>query len=480
MTDAPDRRRFLRAVVVGGVPALAGCAEFSESGTSSTLKPTTGQSPERPTSTETPTDTPTETPAGDGLPVALDPVVEGIGIPTALAAPADRPSRLYVANRRGVVAAVDPDGLRAEPLLDLQESVMTGGERGFLGLALHPEFAANRRFFVRYSATPRRGTPSAFSHTTVVAEFTATGDGTRTVRGSGRTILEVPQPRETHNGGDLAFGPDGYLFVPTGDGGGASLGHADDWYDGPGPGNGQDTTQNLLGGVLRIDVDGEPTEHFRTDDGAPESPEGGGGYAIPDGNPLVGVEGHRDEYYAWGLRNPWRLSVDDGEVYVGDVGAARWESIYRVRRGGNYGWSVREGSHCFRTEDCPDETPPDVRGGEPLREPVIEYPNDRYRDVRVSGSAPVSGYHYRGSEIPGLEGTFAFADWEADGHLFGATPSEAGTWPVEIVEVVEPDRPTLHRVFGINRAGPDEWYVLTLASAGTGGVHRLVPGGEAD
>lgn len=454
MADAPDRRRFLQAISGGVGVSFAGCAQlFDGEETPGERDGTPTVPPETPTETEPPTDTP----IADVM-VGLETVVEGIGTPTSLTVPPDDPDRLYVANREGVIFVYDVADRRLAPFLDIAEAVLGGGERGLLGLALHPEFADNRRFFIRYSGAHRPGTPDGFSHTFVLSEFQATPDGMRARPASERPVLEIPQPQETHNAGDLAFGSDGFLYVPTGDGGGSTLGHATDWYGGEGPGNGQDTTENLLGGLLRIDVD----------DTADDRP-----YGIPDDNPLVGAPGHLDEYYAWGLRNPWRISVDEDEVYVGDVGAARWEAIYRVESGSNFGWGVKEGSHCFRADDCPDQTPPEVRGGEPLVDPIIEYPNDRHLEEPISGSAVVCGYHYRGSAIPALEGRFVFADWQAGGELFAGTPTDDGFWPIDLVGVADADRPKLHLVFGIERITPDEWYVLTLTEEGSGSVHRL-------
>ncbi|PSP80223.1 sugar dehydrogenase [Halobacteriales archaeon QS_1_68_20] len=462
MAVSPDRRRLLRSVVLGGAATLGGCARL--------LQPQeVSETTDERTPTGTATDVPDETPS-----VALDPVAEGLGTPTTLAV-TEAGDRTYVGTRRGVVHVLGPDGLRDEPLFDLRDAVMIGGERGLLGIALHPEFADTRRLFVRYSSSPRPGTPDGYSHTFVLSEFRVSVDGLRAGRNSERPILELPEPHEVHNAGDLAFGPEGYLYVPTGAGGGVGFGHATDWYDGNLVGNGQDTTENLLGGVLRLDVDGDPTEPVRSE-GAPQ-PDGDAGYAIPTDNPLVGRESHRGEYYAWGFRNPWRLSFDGEDCFVADVGAAKWESVHAVEAGGNYGWSVTEGTYCYDAEDCPDETPPSVRGGEPLLDPVIQYPNDRHLDRPVNGSAAVVGNRYRGSALPDLTGTFLFADWRARGRLFAATPVGGELWPTEVV-AVEEGQSRLHLVFDVERAGPDEWYVLGFSADGNGAVSRLVPPGE--
>jgi glucose/arabinose dehydrogenase len=370
--------------------------------------------------------------------------------------------RRYVLEQAGLVVRHDADGVANEPALDLRDAVTAGGERGLLGIALHPEFADNRRLYLRYSTPARAGTPDGYSHTFVLAEFRATEDGTHIRRDTERTLLEIPEPQGNHNAGDLAFGPDGYLYVAVGDGGGAGDrgdGHVDDWYDAVGGGNGQDVTENRLGSLLRIDVDA-------TTDDRP--------YAVPDDNPLVGRDG-LDEHYAWGLRNPWRLSFDGDDCFVADVGQNRYEEVNLVERGGNYGWNVREGTHCFDANDCPDRTPDAVRGGEPLVDPIIEYPNARHRQAPVSGVAVVGGEVYRGSALAGLEGTYVFGDLQAGGTLFAATrPDGDGRWPTRTLPVADDDADRLGRLFSVARDADGEVYVIGMGSRG-GGVHRLVP-----
>ncbi|MFB6352911.1 MAG: sorbosone dehydrogenase family protein, partial [Halobacteriales archaeon] len=336
-----------------------------------------------------------------------------------------------------------------------------GGEKGLLGIALHPDFAANRRLFLRYSAPRRPGTPENYSHTFVLSEFAATADGRRIRRESERPLLEIPEPQANHNAGDLAFGPDGHLFVPVGDGGAAGdqgPGHADDWYDAVPGGNGQDVTENRLGSVLRIDVD-EST--------------GDRGYGVPDDNPLVGRPGY-DELYAWGLRNPWRLSFDGEDGYVADVGQNRYEEVDRLEKGGNYGWNVKEGTHCYAAGSCPDRTPEAVRGGEPLLDPVIEY---AHGGSPVGGVSVIGGHVYRGDALPGLAGTYVFGDLAANGRLFAATPRDTdGQWPVRVLEVADADADKLGRLYSFGRDADGEVYALGSGQDG-GGVHRLVPAG---
>jgi glucose/arabinose dehydrogenase len=272
-----SRRRFLATAAAVGAVGVAGCND-------STAPATEGLPEAAPTA------------------VGLERVATGLRAPLAIAF-AD--NRRYVADRQGAVSVHEDGSLRDEPLLDFRETVVLGGERGLLGIALHPDFPDTPRLYVRYSAEPRAGTPDGYSHTFVLSEFRVRPDGRRARRDSERTLLEIPEPQSNHNAGDIAFGPDGYLYVPVGDGGGGGdrgRGHVADWYDANAGGNGQDVTENRLGSVLRIDVDGG--------DDRP--------YAVPDDNPLVGRPG-LDEHYAWGLRNPWRVSFDGNRLFVADV-----------------------------------------------------------------------------------------------------------------------------------------------------------------
>lgn len=237
--------------------------------------------------------------------VGLELVAGGFTMPVALASPADGTGRLFVADLPGVIQVIDAGGLLLdEPFLDITDRVVGlrpgYDERGLLGLAFHPEFAENGRFFVYYSAPLRAGAPRGWDHTSRISEFAVSaGDENQADPGSERVILEVDQPQSNHNGGSIAFGPDGYLYIPLGDGGGAR----DVGPGRPPGGNGQDV-ETLLGKILRIDIDG------------PEP------YRIPADNPLVGKPG-RDEIYAYGLRNPWRMTFDSGgehRLFAADAG----------------------------------------------------------------------------------------------------------------------------------------------------------------
>lgn len=457
MTETSDRRAFLRRVGLLGVAGLAGCAE---SGGGPPADDGTATATDTPSGSVTKTDSSadgTESTAGD-LPdeLSTEPLATGFTSPVGVELPAGVDDRAYVVDQAGTVTVVGADGSPAE-FLDVRDrmvSVSGYSEQGLLGLAFHPNFPDDDRVFVRYSSPSRSGTPDNYSHTFVLAEFRATPDAADPE--SEQTVLEIPEPQSNHNAGSVTFGPDGHLYVGVGDGGGGGdrgTGHVDDWYDGAAGGNGQNVTENLLGSVLRIDVDGG----------------GRGSYTVPSDNPLVDGDG-LDEQYAWGFRNPWRLSFDreTGDLYVADVGQNRFEEVNRVVAGGNYGWNVREATHCFGSSDCPT-TGPD---GEPLRDPVIEYP---HTDDGVGGISVIGGYRYRGGDSR-LRGRYVFADWRAGGKLFVATPQPDSDelWPIEVVPMAGSVRQNV-LAFGETPAG--ELYVCTTNEAGlrgeTGAVHRL-------
>ncbi|WP_435359472.1 PQQ-dependent sugar dehydrogenase [Haloarchaeobius sp. DFWS5] len=444
MNTRQGRRRFLRttaAAAVAGIGVGSGCV-----GASSRLQ--------------------------TGATVRLEPVADGFTAPLAVEfAPGD--DRPYVVDQIGTISRVDSDG-EATTVLDVRDRMVSLSgyeERGLLGLAFHPDFESNGRAFVRYSAPRREGTPSNYSHTFVLSEFTVDGDGFDP--DSERAILELPQPQGNHNAGAVVFGPDGFLYVATGDGGGAGdrgTGHVSDWYEANPGGNGQDVTENLLGSVLRIDVD-------RESDGKP--------YAIPEDNPLVGRDGI-DEHFAWGFRNPWRMSFSGGDLLVADVGQNQYEEVSLVRSGGNYGWNVREGAHCYDASNCPSETP----DGDPLVDPVVEYPHER--DGETLGIAVVGGYVYDGSAIPALQDRYVFGDWRggSGGRLYVADPTasddaDGGAWPMSSVAVEGQGTTLSNLLLSFGRDHDGELYIGTTDSATLSGesgqVFRLAAvDGEAD
>ncbi|WP_049899128.1 PQQ-dependent sugar dehydrogenase [Halococcus agarilyticus] len=423
-----------------------------------------------------------------GATVRVETVADGdLAAPLDFEIASEQRDRQFVVDRAGQVYVNEPDGLREEPFIDVSDRLAEiTGEMGLLGLAFHPDFDENRRFYLRYSAPRREDTPENFDHTEVLSAFRANEELERGIPDSERTLLEIPSPYDTHNSGAITFGPDGYLYVGMGDGGGGhdrGIGHVADWYErfdgGSGPdvaGNGQDVDENLLGSILRIDVDGEGEDRP---------------YGIPDDNPLVGADGF-DEQFAWGFRNPWRMGFSNGRLFVADVGQKGFEEVSIVESGGNYGWNVREGTHCFEPgpdgsktppEECPERTPPDVRGGEPLIDPVIEYPHSH--EGRGVGSAIIGGYVYENDAIPSLEGKYVFGDYrkpveteEPTGSLFAATPTDDGLWELEELAVENTESGLLGGfVLAFGRDDAGDLYVLTTDDPGAenenGAVHRI-------
>lgn len=418
----------------------------------------------------------------DEAEIGLTSVAEGLTSPIAMAQPDDDSGRLFVVDQAGQIRIVESDGTMAEdPFLDLTGHIVdlndNFDERGLLGLAFHPDYTENGRFFVYYSAPLRDGAPDDWNHTATISEFQVSdSDPNAADPESERILLEVDEPQGNHNGGTLAFGPDGFLYISLGDGGGADdnqMGHVEDWYDANEGGNAQNVEENLLGKILRIDVDnGDP-------------------YDIPTDNPFVDRDG-LDEIYAYGLRNPYRMSFDMGGEFgllVGDAGQNRWEEVSRVELGGNYGWNVKEGTHCFSTanpdqdaDDCPDEVGnghPDA--GEPLVDPIIEYKNANAEDG--IGLVVVGGVVYRGSDLPEFEGRYIFGDWSTDfsepgGLLFVATPADEGRWPMQPLNVVDREEGLGEFVLAFGQDLSGEVYLMTTMNGGptgnTGVVYRIV------
>ena len=304
--------------------------------------------------------------------------------------------------------------------LDLRDRVSDRGwEEGLLGLALAPDFAVSGHFYVYYSASdPRRS---------VVSRFTADAGRASANADSELVILEVEQPYANHNGGQLAFGPDGYLYVGLGDGGSG----------GDPQGNGQDVS-TLLGAILRIDVAGATAERS---------------YGIPADNPFAGAAGAgRGEIWAYGLRNPWRFSFDraTGRLWAGDVGQDRYEEVDVIVRGGNYGWNRLEGSHCF--------APRDGCGREGMVAPVWEYA------LEDGACSVVGGYVYRGAAVPGLSGVYLFADF-CSGRVYGLPADGDGGARLLMDSGL--------RIVSFGEDGLGEVYVLSQGD----GVWRVVGGG---
>ena len=277
--------------------------------------------------------------------------------PVLVTAPAGD-GRLFVVEQTGKIKV--KSGASVSTFLDIDPLSVCCGERGLLGMAFHPDYAANGRFFVHYSDN---------SGDTVIAEYQVSADPDVADAASARMVLTVNQPASNHNGGMITFGPDAYLYIALGDGGGG----------GDPSGNGQNPN-TLLGSLLRIDVDGALP------------------YAIPPTNPFVSGGG-APEVFATGLRNPWRFSFDGQNIYIGDVGQDRWEEIDVISTadgGVNLGWNVMEGAHCY--------SPSSGCSTSGLTLPVFEYGHSS------GGCSVTGGYVYRGSAIPNLDGTYFYGD----------------------------------------------------------------------
>ena len=335
----------------------------------------------------------------------------------------DNTNRLFLVLQPGRVM-VFPDEAEADSahvFLDIRELVNDkGNEEGLLGLAFDPDYAINGYFYVYYTAIePKRSVISRFS----VRE----DDPNRADHGSEQIILEVPQPFSNHNGGNLAFGPDGFLYIGFGDGG----------RSGDPLGNGQNPG-TLLGSIVRID---------------PRTPDDGRNYSVPPGNPFVGDPGFREEIWAYGLRNPWRFSFDQetGTLWAGDVGQDDFEEVDIIHPGLNYGWNVMEGFHCFSSSgsSC------DQVGLEP---PIIDYP------LKKGNCAVTGGYVYQGSRLPSLQGAYIYGDF-CSGRIWALRGDGQGT--TENVLLV--DSSLQIPSFGENREG--ELYILSF----NGEIYRLKP-----
>jgi glucose/arabinose dehydrogenase len=391
-------RRSLRSgsalLAVAVVVVAAGCDRPPSSPTtppaSETLPPTTSPGP-----TATPAPSPTETASPSSAliqpRVGLQTVVGGLDSPVDVAAEAGADGRLFVVEQSGRIRIVRGGALVAQPFLDISDRIAAGGERGLLGLALHPDFPNDPRFFVDY--TDKDGD-------TVVSSFEQSLDADAADPESERVLLTVKQPFANHNGGAVAFGPDGDLYIALGDGGSG----------GDPQGNGRSLTTHLAK-ILRIGVD-VPTG---------KTPA----YTIPADNPFAdGAGGALPEIWLTGLRNPWRMHFDpaNGDLWIGDVGQGAWEEIDVARAGIgglDYGWNTMEGAHCYQPASGCDQTG--------LSLPVTEYDHSL-------GCAVIGGVVARGDAQPPFAGWYFFSD-SCSGNIWATDPSsDAFRDPILILE----------------------------------------------
>ncbi len=309
-------------------------------------------------------------------------LADGFHKPVYLTAPENNSDTLFIVEQHGVVQSFTNGEEAASPLLNIRQRVhqpkMPGDERGLLGFALHPQFSKNGRIFVNYVNK---------KDSTVISEFKVAPITIVANSSNEKIIIKFKQPYSNHNGGQLAFGPDGFLYIAVGDGG-----YAGDPHE-----NGQNV-ETIFGSILRIDVDSKPP------------------YEIPVDNPFFNKKGARKEIWCYGLRNAWRFSFDaeTGDLYFGDVGQSSWEEIDYLpakTSGVNFGWNKMEGAHCYPPgEDCKKDG---------LALPIFEYPNNaNYMKTLIGwdqndaqGCSVTGGYVYRGSQIPELYGHYIFGDY---------------------------------------------------------------------
>jgi glucose/arabinose dehydrogenase len=349
---------------------------------------------------------------------SLQKIAVGLQQPTGLAHAGDGSGRLYITERPGRVRVWQAGRLLPTPFLDITAQVSSEGfEQGLLGIAFSPDFVRSRRFFVNY--TDRQGA-------TVVAGFLASSNGLTADPSSEWQVMRIPQPYSGHNGGQLAFGPDGMLYIGVGDGGGANDLH-----------NYAQNSRSLLGKLLRIDVSQSSAEQP---------------YRVPADNPSFGPNS-RPEIWAIGLRNPWRFSFDrlTGDLYIADVGQGRLEEVnfQPAGQGGqNYGWRFREG-----TETLYEDAPPDLA----FTDPVFQYDHNQ-------GCSIIGGYVYRGAALPALVGAYLFGDF-CSGLIWTLRRDNSGNWQGETVLGV----PFFISSFGEDEAG--ELYIIDYYS---GALYQFV------
>jgi len=340
--------------------------------------------------------------------------------PVYVAAPPGDSARLFVVEQGGTIRVLHHDTTRTRPFLDISNRVLSGGERGLLSVAFHPQYATNGRLYVYYTN---------LNGDIRIVRFNVSSDPDSADRATADTVLKIPHPvNANHNGGQLQFGPDGMLYAGTGDGGGA----------GDTAGNAQNK-HALLGKLLRLDVSGASS------------------YTIPVDNPGQSDTSFAPEVWSYGLRNPWRFSFDrqTGDLYIADVGQDHWEEVdvaptgVQLGRGANYGWNIMEGNHCYLSANC------STTG---LILPITEY-------IHAFGACSITGgYVYRGSALPDLVGNYFYADY-CNGSVWSIR--YPGSGPADWTSILTPGS-------SVSSFGEDaraELYIVQL----TGPVYGVVP-----
>lgn len=403
------------------VPAPTVAPTKARAATQTSIPPTRTTGPTALPPTAVPAATNTQPAANVGAwTLEIEPLASDFRRPVLVTNAGDGSNRLFVVEQSGRIFILENGQKRAEPFLDLRDKVTTGGnEQGLLGLVFHPDYKNNGLFFVDYS---RKGNGD-----NVVERYHVSSDPEIADPNSAKTLLTIDGLEPNHNGGMLAFGPDGYLYIATGDGGGAGDPHGT-------TGNGQ-ALDTLLGKILRVDVNAET-------------------YTIPPDNPFAGNAAARPEIWAYGLRNPWRFSFDraTGDLYIADVGQGDYEEINfqaaSSRGGENYGWRIMEGNHCYKPRtDC------DMTG---LVKPIYEYTHE-------TGCSVTGGYVYRGKLYPRLDGQYLFADY-CTGVVRASARDAAGVWNTRQVTTFDDT---------ISSFGVDEEGELYVVGHGSGTIYRL-------
>lgn len=365
-------------------------------------------------------------PAGDGAEAQSYNLAEAFpqltfDMPVELTSPEDGTGRIFVVEQEGVIR-VFQNSLkvqRSTVFLDIKKQVHSGGEAGLLGLAFHPDYKTNGYFYVNYTS----GNPLE----TIISRFTASSSNPDVADAESEVILlRFAQPWDNHNGGKVAFGNDGFLYVATGDGG--------SWGD---PDNRAQNRKELLGKILRIDVN---------------QSSAGMKYGIPADNPYKGnKDGYREEVYAYGMRNPWRFSFDreTGQLWAGDVGQNEFEEIDVIEKGGNYGWRVMEANKCYRSKTCNDDG---------MKAPIFHYLQGGDTGRSITG-----GYVCRDKNLPGLTGKYIYGDF-VTGNIWALTHAGGKAVKNELIARIQGGLPSF---------GEDSKRNLYVISYNPGKIYRL-------
>lgn len=368
-------------------------------------------------------------------PVSLHAVVVAnmLTSPVGMAVANDGSNRLFILEQPGRIRIIKNGKLLDQPFLNITANVddlnLGYSEKGLLGLAFHPHYKDNGMFYIYYSAP---STNNGSEHKSIVAAYKVSNSNSDVADTAATVVLSIEEPESNHNGGQLAFGPDGFLYIGVGDGGGAGDEHGS-------IGNGQDLN-TLLGKILRINVDNLP-------------------YTIPADNPFNGTN-ERKEIYAYGLRNPWRFSFDrkTGQLFCGDVGQNKFEEVDIIEKGKNYGWRIMEGMHCYNSENCNHNN---------LTYPIYEYKHS-------VGISITGGYVYQGKAIAELEDTYVFADWT--GKLFGLKQTDK--WQAFNINVNGTSNDLNCKINALGEDENGELYLLTQKLTGpkdkTGMIYKIV------